>query len=113
LDLLTGEEVSRLRGHVGTIKALQVETYLCTTGTTDGVVRLWDLRRVDGDIEGSEWDLSDILEEAEEDGEGVATYHSTGTVVVILTPYPVDNIQQYTCHLKLEAASPAPGIPLL
>ncbi|KAH9005869.1 WD40 repeat-like protein [Lactarius hatsudake] len=69
-DLLTGEEVGRLRGHVGTIKALQVEAHLCATGATDGAVRLWDLRRVDGDVEASEWDLSDVLEEAEEDGEG-------------------------------------------
>ncbi|KAH9177091.1 WD40 repeat-like protein [Lactarius sanguifluus] len=69
-DLLTGEEVGRLRGHVGTIKALQVEAHLCATGATDGAVRLWDLRRVDGDVEASEWDLSDVLEEAEEDCEG-------------------------------------------
>ena len=78
-DLLTGEEVGRLRGHVGTIKALQVEAHLCATGATDGAVRLWDLRRVDGDVEGSDWDLSDVLEEAEEDGEGAGT---GGSVVV-------------------------------
>ena len=81
-DLLTGEEVGRLRGHVGTIKALQVEAHLCATGATDGAVRLWDLRRVDGDVEGSEWDLSDVLEEAEEDGEGVGT----GVSVVVDHP---------------------------
>jgi hypothetical protein len=33
LDLLTGEEVGHLHGHVGTIKALQVE--VCATGATD------------------------------------------------------------------------------
>jgi division protein 1 len=77
-DLLSGEEIGRLRGHVGTVKALQVETHLCVTGATDGAVRLWDLRRVDGDVETSEWDLSDVLEEAEE-GEGTGT---DGGVVV-------------------------------
>ncbi|KAI0307444.1 WD40-repeat-containing domain protein [Multifurca ochricompacta] len=69
-DLLTGEEIGRLRGHVGTVKALQVEAHLCATGATDGAVRLWDLRQ---------WDLSDVLEEAEEDGEGTGT---DGGVVV-------------------------------
>jgi len=47
-------------------------------------VRLWDLRRVDGDVEGSEWDLSDVLEEAEEDGEG-------GGSVVVDRPYSGSN----------------------
>ncbi len=49
----------------------------------DGAVRLWDLRRVDGDVEAAEWDLSDVLEEAEEDGEGAGT---GGSVVVDRPP---------------------------
>ncbi|KAI0248095.1 WD40-repeat-containing domain protein [Lactifluus subvellereus] len=78
-DLLSGEAIGRLRGHAGTVKALQVEAHLCATGATDGAVRLWDLRRVDGDVETSDWDLSDVLEEAEEEGEGTGT---DGGVVV-------------------------------
>jgi mitochondrial division protein 1 len=78
-DLLSGEEIGRLRGHVGTVKILQVEAHICVTGATDGTVRLWDLRRVGGDAEVSEWDLSDVLEEGEEDGEGTGT---DGGVVV-------------------------------
>ncbi|KAH9075679.1 WD40-repeat-containing domain protein [Lactarius deliciosus] len=74
-DLLTGEEVGRLRGHVGTIKALQVEAHLCATGATDGAVRLWDLRRVDGDVRGVG---------AEEDGEG-------GGSVVVDRPHSVEH----------------------
>lgn len=81
-DLLSGEEIGRLRGHVGTVKALQVEAHLCATGATDGAVRLWDLRRVDGDAETSEWDLSDVLEEAEEDVDGTGT----GDSVVVERP---------------------------
>ena len=80
-DLLSGEEIGRLRGHAGTIKALQVEAHLCATGATDGAVRLWDLRRVDGDAETSEWDLSDVLEEAEEDGDFTGT--GTGDNIVV------------------------------
>lgn len=81
-DLLSGEEIGRLRGHAGTVKALQVEAHLCATGATDGAVRLWDLRRVDGDAETSEWDLSDVLEEAEEDGDCTGT----GDSVVVERP---------------------------
>ncbi|KAI9509879.1 WD40-repeat-containing domain protein [Russula earlei] len=68
-DLLSGEEIGRLRGHTGTVKTLQVEAHICATGATDGTVRLWDLRRVDDDAESSEWDLSDVLEETEEEGD--------------------------------------------
>ena len=78
-DLLSGEEIGRLRGHAGTVKTLQVEAHLCATGATDGAVRLWDLRRADVDAETSEWDLSDVLEEAEEEGEDAGT---DGGVVV-------------------------------
>ncbi|KAL4259449.1 Trp-Asp repeat-containing protein [Pleurotus pulmonarius] len=70
-DLFSGTEIGRLRGHVGTVKCLQVEDHVCLTGGEDGCVRLWDLRRVDEDEEG--WDgegemvsLSDVAEEEEE-----------------------------------------------
>jgi mitochondrial division protein 1 len=78
-DLLSGEEIARLRGHTGTVKALQVEAHLCATGATDGAVRLWDLRRVDSK-ETSEWDLSDVLEE-EDDGDFNGSCTSDSVVV--------------------------------
>ncbi|KAK8845421.1 mitochondrial division protein 1 [Kwoniella newhampshirensis] len=46
-DLCDGEEIGELRGHSGTVKALQVEDTLCLTGGADGNVRLWDLRIVE------------------------------------------------------------------
>lgn len=49
-DLLSGQEIGRLRGHTGTVKCLQVEDHVCLTGSDDSTVRLWDLRRV-GDEE--------------------------------------------------------------
>ncbi|KAL6300251.1 WD40-repeat-containing domain protein [Sparassis latifolia] len=68
-DLLTGEELGRLRGHRGTVKCMQVEDYVCLTGSEDSTVRLWDLRRVD---EEDEWEgegemlsLSDVAEDDE------------------------------------------------
>jgi mitochondrial division protein 1 len=77
-DLLTGEELGRLRGHGDTVKCLQVEDHVCLTGGADGTVRLWDLRRVgeeDEDVdewerEGTVLSLSDVAEEEGEDGEG-------------------------------------------
>ncbi|KAG5220565.1 Mitochondrial fission protein [Salix suchowensis] len=70
-DLFSGSEIGRLRGHVGTVKCVQVEDHVCLTGGEDGCVRLWDLRRVDEDEEG--WggegemvSLSDVAEEEEE-----------------------------------------------
>lgn len=70
-DLLTGEEIGRLRGHLGAVHCLQVEDHVCLTGGADGNVRLWDLRRVeedDGWGEGEMVSLSDVAEE-DEDGE--------------------------------------------
>ncbi|CED83899.1 FOG: WD40 repeat [Phaffia rhodozyma] len=46
-DLCSGEESGRLRGHRGTVKAIQCEDQLCFTGGVDGDIRLWDLRLVD------------------------------------------------------------------
>lgn len=48
-DLLSGQEIGRLRGHTGTVKCLQVEDHVCLTGSDDSTVRLWDLRRVEDD----------------------------------------------------------------
>jgi len=69
-DLLSGEEIGRLRGHIGAVHCLQVEDHVCLTGGADGNVRLWDLRRVDDDDDG--WSegmvhLSDVAEEEEGD----------------------------------------------
>ncbi|OCH94154.1 WD40 repeat-like protein [Obba rivulosa] len=66
-DLLTGEEIGRLRGHRGTVKCIQVEDHVCLTGSEDGTVRFWDLRRVDDDLggEGEVLSLSEIAEEDE------------------------------------------------
>jgi len=46
-DLCSGEEVARLRGHIGTVKAIQVEDHVCLTGGADSTLRVWDLRLVD------------------------------------------------------------------
>lgn len=88
-DLLSGEEIGRLCGHGGTVKTLQVEAHLCATGATDGTVRLWDLRRVDGETETSEWDLSDVVEETDEDGDCTGT--STVDSVVVDRPRTAPN----------------------
>ncbi|KAH9923003.1 WD40-repeat-containing domain protein [Amylocystis lapponica] len=66
-DLLSGDEIGRLRGHRGTVKCIQVEDHICLTGGEDGNVRLWDLRRVDDDDdwEGEMLSLSDVAEEDE------------------------------------------------
>ncbi len=80
-DLLSGEEIGRLRGHVGAVHCLQVEDHVCLTGGADGNVRLWDLRRVD---EVDTWGVDDMLhlsdiaegddaEEFGELGEGVSS----------------------------------------
>lgn len=72
-DLLTGEEVGRLRGHQGTVKCVQVEDQVCLTGGEDGTVHVWDLRRVDDDDEweGAMLSLSDVAEEDESQDGGV------------------------------------------
>ncbi|KZT67635.1 WD40 repeat-like protein [Daedalea quercina L-15889] len=77
-DLLTGEEIGRLRGHQGTVKCMQVEDHVCVTGSEDGSVRLWDLRRVDDDEEweGEMFSLSDVAEEDEGYDGGVS--HTNG-----------------------------------
>ncbi|ESK98152.1 trp-asp repeats containing protein [Moniliophthora roreri MCA 2997] len=71
-DLFSGSEIGRLRGHTGTVKTIQVESHVCLTGSEDGTVRLWDLRRVDA-ADGDSWgegelvSLSDVAEEEDED----------------------------------------------
>jgi len=67
-DLLSGDEVGRLRGHVGAVHCLQVEDHVCLTGGADGNVRLWDLRRVDEEEGWGKLSLNDIAEEDEEEG---------------------------------------------
>ncbi|CDO70898.1 hypothetical protein BN946_scf184829.g6 [Trametes cinnabarina] len=72
-DLLSGEEIGRLRGHRGTVKCIQVEDQICLTGSEDCTVRVWDLRRVDEDEEweaGEMLSLSDVAEEDESTGDG-------------------------------------------
>ncbi len=46
-DLCDGEAIGELRGHKGTVKAVQVEDTLCLTGGADGNVKMWDLRLVE------------------------------------------------------------------
>ncbi|TFK76686.1 WD40 repeat-like protein [Pluteus cervinus] len=71
-DLFSGTEIGRLRGHTGTVKCIQVEDHVCLTGSEDGCVRLWDLRRVeedDGWGDGEMVSLSDVAEEDEQETE--------------------------------------------
>jgi division protein 1 len=71
-DLFSATEVGRLRGHTGVVKCVQVEDHVCLTGSEDGTVRIWDLRRVDDD-RNQEWGsesedvvaLSDVPEDEE------------------------------------------------
>ncbi|KAI6134207.1 WD40-repeat-containing domain protein [Pisolithus thermaeus] len=67
-DLMTGSEISRLRGHHGVVKCIQVEDNLCLTGSDDGSARLWNLGAVEDDWERAS--LSDVPEEdGDQDGE--------------------------------------------
>ncbi|KAH9927496.1 WD40 repeat-like protein [Epithele typhae] len=66
-DLLSGEEIGRLRGHRGTVKCIQVEDHICLTGSEDSTVRVWDLRRVDEDEEWESGDMLSLSDVAEED----------------------------------------------
>ncbi|EIW86359.1 WD40 repeat-like protein [Coniophora puteana RWD-64-598 SS2] len=68
-DLMSGEEIGRLRGHRAPVKCVQVENELCLTGGEDGVVRLWDLRQVE---DGEDWQraLPEVVEEDEGSGFG-------------------------------------------
>jgi len=80
-DLLSGEEIGRLRGHIGAVHCLQVEDHVCLTGGADGNVRLWDLRRVEEDEgwgDGEMVSLSEVVEEDEEDEEDEKGGHPNG-----------------------------------
>jgi division protein 1 len=68
-------------------------------------VRLWDLRRVDGDVEASEWVLGDVLEEAEEDGDDV----DTGGSVVVDHPHSGTNGTVRARQASEETNDDAPG----
>lgn len=70
-DLLSGQEIGRLRGHVGTVKCLQVEDHVCLTGSEDSTVRLWDLRRVVEDEDVDIVTYSDTIGSDASDGEMV------------------------------------------
>lgn len=63
-DLMTGSEISRLRGHRGAVKCIQVEDNLCLTGSDDGSARLWNLGAVEDD-----WEQASLSDVAEEDGD--------------------------------------------
>nr|VWP02563.1 Probable 3-ketoacyl-CoA thiolase (EC [Ganoderma boninense] len=76
-DLLTGEEIGRLRGHRGTVKCVQVEDHICLTGSEDGTVRVWDLRRADEDEEWETGDMLSLSDVAEEDESTEASTNGT------------------------------------
>ncbi|KAI0809213.1 WD40-repeat-containing domain protein [Irpex lacteus] len=75
-DLLSGDEIGRLRGHRSTVKCIQVEDNLCLTGGEDGNVILWDLGKVDED---EEWErdvsLSEVAEVDEESVDEFGNVH--------------------------------------
>lgn len=88
-----------------------MEAHLCATGATDGAVRLWDLRRVDGDAETSEWELSDVLEETEEDGACIGT--GTGESVVVERPRTTPNGTRSRSRTSKEEDASGPCIRVL
>lgn len=73
-DLLTGDEIGRLRGHVGAVHCLQVEDHVCITGGEDGNVRLWDLRRIDGDELWNRVEMTHLSNVAEEEDDDVGEF---------------------------------------
>lgn len=73
-DLMSGTEIGQLRGHTGTVKCIQVEDHVCLTGSEDGSIRLWDLRRV-----GNEGEWSMEMDALPEEDESVASEPVDGT----------------------------------
>lgn len=64
-DMLSIEEIGRLKGHKGPVRVLQVEDHVCLTGGEDGAVRVWDLRHV-GENDTDFVSLPNISEEEDE-----------------------------------------------
>ena len=87
-DLLSGVELGRLRGHVGSVHCLQVEDHVCLTGGVDGNIRLWDLRKIGDDDDWGEGEIASLSDVAEEEGDGEETEHS-GEVKVSTVSAPV------------------------
>ncbi|KAL5534843.1 hypothetical protein ACEPAG_1308 [Sanghuangporus baumii] len=81
-DMLEIEEIGRLQGHRGPVRALQVEDHVCLTGGEDGALRVWDLRRV-GDQDGELINLADIREEQDDDSATSSIRNGTGNGSIV------------------------------
>lgn len=59
------------------MKCVQVEDHICLTGSEDGTVRVWDLRRVDEDDDWESGDMLSLSDVAEEDESTDASTNGT------------------------------------